>query len=605
MWRNKAILSVLLILIFNFSFSQNNKSDNFSFVVIPDRTGGFRMGVYEKAVEKINLLNPNFSVGIGDYVEGYTDDESKIKKEWLAFDSIATTLKAPFYKVPGNHDYTGHAQQQIWEKRFGQAYQHFIYKNCLFLLLNSNDGDGVNISQKQLNYFIETINKNKHVAWTFVFLHHPLWNYIDDKGFSKLEEQLYNSNYTVFAGHTHIYNYQERYGKDYITLATAGGSSDLRGKAFGELDHIAYVSFNDRKPAITQLALSGILDKDFTHIGKVAHARKIDSLSKIPITVLQNDDGDGGLYFQLRNSTSLPLTYQIDFLYQSFLSLSQNNIYHTVQPGKTDNIFVETKKIKPVSDSLRFIYKLQSTDIEIIKKTAIVYERNIPAIFSDTPVVFIDNKKINFPEHDKFIQQQYSLDDHTSFAHSNNRLSISEGGNLNLRLYHPPTRSYSASQQISLHKKDFLPTLSIKEKNIKKGLRYNYYEGVFSVLPDFSKLKSLKKGVALDFDVEKIMEKANNFAITYSGFVKIPQDGLYKILLTSDDGSKLNIHNATIVDNDGSHSVRTTQGYAALKKGFYPIDIYYFEDFDGQKLDVQFFDAETNKKLNVEYFHEP
>ena len=605
MERNKFLLIVAILFIAHTAWGQGKNLQDFSFVIIPDRTGGFRTDIYEQTIEKVNILQPDFSIGIGDYVEGYTEDENKINKEWNEFDNIISTLNMPMYKVPGNHDYTGTAQQKIWQQRFGKAYQHFIYKNCLFLLLNSNDGDGVNISQEQLNYFTKAINENKKVAWTFVLLHHPLWNYPDGKGFSTIETQLTDRNYTVFAGHTHIYNYQQKNGKDYITLATAGGSSRLRGKAFGEIDHLTYISFVNQKPQITQIALSGFLNKDFTNMDKIKNALKIDSLSKIPVTILQNEQGSGGLYFQLRNNTDLPLNYQIDFLYQPFLSLSQNNIYRTVQPGETYNIFVEAKKIQPVSDSMRFIYTLQSANVEITKKAAIAYERNTPLLFSDTPVVFIKDYKVSIPTYTNSLPVQYSLNNSSDFSSLDNSFTINEGGKLNLRLYHPETKAYSQSQPIDLQKLSFLNPSTIREKQLKKGLLYSYYEGAFSVLPDFSKLKSLKKGIALDLDVEKIMEKENNFAITYSGLVKIPKDGLYKILLTSDDGSRLNIKGTTVVDNDGSHSIRTRQGFSALKKGFYPIDILYFEDFDGQKLEINFIDVEDDKEVAVEYYHKP
>ncbi len=43
----------------------------------------------------------------------------------------------PFFYVPGNHDIAGEASAQVWKERFGPAYYHFIYRDVLFLCLNS------------------------------------------------------------------------------------------------------------------------------------------------------------------------------------------------------------------------------------------------------------------------------------------------------------------------------------------------------------------------------------------------------------------------------------------------------------------------------------
>ena len=53
----------------------NNNPDNFQFAIVTDRTGGHRAGVFEDAIRKLNLLQPEFVVRVGDLIEGYTKDE--------------------------------------------------------------------------------------------------------------------------------------------------------------------------------------------------------------------------------------------------------------------------------------------------------------------------------------------------------------------------------------------------------------------------------------------------------------------------------------------------------------------------------------------------
>ena len=45
-----------------------NNPDDFQFVIISDLHGGNRPGIFEKAVEKINMMNPEFVLCVGDLI---------------------------------------------------------------------------------------------------------------------------------------------------------------------------------------------------------------------------------------------------------------------------------------------------------------------------------------------------------------------------------------------------------------------------------------------------------------------------------------------------------------------------------------------------------
>ena len=47
----------------------NNDPDHFQFAIVSDRTGGHRPGVFEDAVKKLNLLQPEFVMSVGDLIE--------------------------------------------------------------------------------------------------------------------------------------------------------------------------------------------------------------------------------------------------------------------------------------------------------------------------------------------------------------------------------------------------------------------------------------------------------------------------------------------------------------------------------------------------------
>ena len=92
------------------------------------------------------------------------------------------------------------------------------------------------IGDEQYSYFKNVLEQYSHVRWTFVMMHHPLWNY-RNSGFERIESLL-NDRYTVVAGHRHRYSQETRKGNNYIVLGTTGGSGRLRGPRMGEFDHI-------------------------------------------------------------------------------------------------------------------------------------------------------------------------------------------------------------------------------------------------------------------------------------------------------------------------------------------------------------------------------
>ena len=115
-------------------------------------------------------------------------------------------------------------------------------------------------SDEQINYFKEVIATYTDVKWTFIIVHRPVWQANpQDKTFMEIESALAGRPYTVFAGHAHTYEYQERNGMDYIRLSTTGGAWVLDPP--GNFDHVAWVTMTDKGPIVANVTLDGIFDK--------------------------------------------------------------------------------------------------------------------------------------------------------------------------------------------------------------------------------------------------------------------------------------------------------------------------------------------------------
>jgi predicted phosphodiesterase len=247
----------------------NNAPESFHFVVVSDRTGGNRARIFSQAMEQINLLQPTFVVSVGDLIEGYTKDAAILAGQWKELQTYTSKLQMPFFYVPGNHDVANPTEADVWKERFGRRYYHFLYKDVLFLAVNSDDPnedkEKGKLLQEQIEYFAKVLKENTNVRWTFVCVHKPMWTQtnLDTNGWLELEKALNGRNYTVFAGHIHRYQKFVRQGMNYYQLATTGGASRLRGLRYGEFDHIAWVTVKkNADPTIANIMLDGILPEN-------------------------------------------------------------------------------------------------------------------------------------------------------------------------------------------------------------------------------------------------------------------------------------------------------------------------------------------------------
>ncbi|HRC33378.1 MAG TPA: PQQ-dependent sugar dehydrogenase, partial [Bacteroidia bacterium] len=108
------------------------------------------------------------------------------------------------------------------------------------------------------------------------------------------------------------------------------------------------------------------------------------------------------------------------------------------------------------------------------------------------------------------------------------------------------------------------------------GMHYEYFEGSWNSLPDFTLLLPKKEGNAANIDLT-YKEVNDNFAFNFTGYIEIPTDGNYTFYCNSDDGSRLYIGNSLVVDNDGLHSKYEASGTIGLKAGKHAMRVEYFE----------------------------
>lgn len=140
-------------------------------------------------------------------------------------------------------------------------------------------------------------------------------------------------------------------------------------------------------------------------------------------------------------------------------------------------------------------------------------------------------------------------------------------------------------------------------KNIKPGgLRYSYYEGKWERLPDFTKLKAIKTGIAdSSFSLEKLTAMSS-FGCVFEGYLKIDIEGYHIFALSSSDGSKFFINGHEIINNDGLHGSDYYKSYVVpLQKGFYPVRLEYFQSEGNRHLDIIYLSPNKNETVNLTF----
>ena len=328
----------------------NDKPGQFQFVVVTDRTGGHRDGVFEKGVERINLLQPEFVMSVGDMIEGYTTDTTEINRQWDEFTGFVNKLQMPYFYVPGNHDITNPVMERIWKERFGPTHYSFVYKDVLFMALNSEDqtrgaGRG-SISAPQLEWIQKTLETHRDAKWTFLFMHQPLWvQETDPVNWFDVEKLLANRKHTVFVGHRHHYERFERNNSQYYMLATMGGGSPLRGPQLGEFDHFVWVTMTDRGPILANLHLDGVFDHDVFNEELTAFTEKVWASEIIrieePLYINNGSFRQDSVRFRITNNFDVPVKVKMDPAFSWDFKADIANPELTVQPNSVKFVSME------------------------------------------------------------------------------------------------------------------------------------------------------------------------------------------------------------------------------------------------------------------------
>ena len=120
---------------------------------------------------------------------------------------------------------------------------------------------------------------------------------------------------------------------------------------------------------------------------------------------------------------------------------------------------------------------------------------------------------------------------------------------------------------------------SVQLASVKKGLHKKVFSGSQNWVPNFDLLQPQQTSVSKGIDM-KTNGLTSQFGVSFSGYIKIPEDGAYTISLNSASNCHVMLHDIHVLDNDFNFSAKEVSEKVHLKAGYHPVRIFYQQNGD-------------------------
>ena len=141
----------------------------------------------------------------------------------------------------------------------------------------------------------------------------------------------------------------------------------------------------------------------------------------------------------------------------------------------------------------------------------------------------------------------------------------------------------SYPETVRFRKIDMLEPVDVSD--LKPGVNYLYKEGDMMNTGYMKNLPVLESGVLETFNVNSIKDE-RQFGYNFSGYLEVPETGVYTFALEANDGAVLWINDKLIIDNDCGHRTQKLDTKIGLKKGWHPIKVDYFQQGGAKSLNL-------------------
>ena len=246
------------------------------------------------------------------------------------------------------------------------------------------------------------------------------------------------------------------------------------------------------------------------------------------------------------------------------------------------------------SQSLYYINNQGTASLEIKLGDESAYLKN-RILVSPESRTFIDDIKIELRSLMGNGKISYKTPSSSTFKDYKEPFDVKESGILVVKVFED--NKPSSNYEISFFKQKPLPAISIN--TTENGLKYKYYEGNWSKIPDFEDEIVIKEGFIDDIS-SSVSNRKENYGLVLSGNILVPKEDIYTFYLRSNDGSRLKIGGKIISEINGKAGldpIFAAPSRIALSKGFHSFEIEYFQSITRNSLFVEIESNDINQQV--------
>jgi hexosaminidase len=312
------------------------------------------------------------------------------------------------------------------------------------------------------------------------------------------------------------------------------------------------------------------------------------------------------LYFNEQpDKNSLPAVYNYDLIPKNLSATEAKNII-----GAQGNLWTEFIPTEQRADYLYMPRMMALAEVTwssnknyegYLQRLKVHYKRldvlNVAYRLPDLPLLhnyaFTDNIRFNISKPLDDIMLRYTVDGSLPTARSSlmpQNVFINQSQHLRVSAFKNDRRG--DVYDLKFNKQPFAKAETIS--SLKDGLTAAWYKKAFD---STTVISGNHDGI---FEIKNIIvpkqAEAASFTMQYSGYINVPQDGVYTFYLTSDDASVLKIAGREVVNNDGMHAPKERNGQVALHKGLHSFKLDFIEGGGGYTLKLQYSKGEEKSK---------
>jgi hexosaminidase len=149
-----------------------------------------------------------------------------------------------------------------------------------------------------------------------------------------------------------------------------------------------------------------------------------------------------------------------------------------------------------------------------------------------------------------------------------------------------PTGNRGDIYTLNYKQQDYFKAQTVS--NLNAGLQLHFFGNKIKSVADLP-LKSDTTVTVSNFIIaEGLAKEGAAFSVRLSGYIDVPETGIYSFYLTADDGANLYVDGEKVIDNDGWHYPIQKSGQVALEKGPHAITLPFVEAGGGYTLKLEY-----------------